>query len=107
MLDVNEAYTTKTVSWTGEVLENLGGAAVMVGQDGERMDRDYNGARGIYLRAGRYPHSESMAFRVRRERGKTADQRKCESRRVSDCSRKLDDEQYSLMNFYRVTSCCT
>ena len=51
MLSVNEAYTSKTVSWTGELLEGLGGASVVVAQDGERMDRDYNGARGIYLRA--------------------------------------------------------
>jgi len=51
VLSVNEAYTTKTVSWTGELLENVGGASVIVGRDGERMDRDYNGARGIYLRA--------------------------------------------------------
>ena len=51
VLDVNEAYTTKTVSWTGEVLENLGGTSMVVEHDGERMDRDYNGARGIYLRA--------------------------------------------------------
>ena len=51
VLDVSEAYTSKTVSWTGEMQENLGGAAVIAGQDGERMDRDYNGARGIYLRA--------------------------------------------------------
>ena len=51
VLPVNEAYTTKTVSWTGEVVENVGGATVIVGSDGERMDRDYNGARGIYLRA--------------------------------------------------------
>ena len=51
VLDVSEAYTTKTVSWTGEMQENLGGSSVVVGQDGERMDRDYNGARGIYLRA--------------------------------------------------------
>ena len=50
VLDVDEAYTSKTVSWTGEVLENLGGTSVVVAQDGERMDRDYNGARGIYLR---------------------------------------------------------
>ena len=50
-LSVNEAYTSKTVSWTGELLEGLGGASVVVSQDGERMDRDYNGARGIYLRA--------------------------------------------------------
>ncbi len=51
VVSVNEAYTTKTVSWTGEVLEDVGGATVIVGGDGERMDRDYNGARGIYLRA--------------------------------------------------------
>ena len=51
VLSVNEAYTTKTVSWTGELMENVGGASVIVGRDGERMDRDYNGARGIYLRA--------------------------------------------------------
>lgn len=51
VLSVNEAYTTRTVSWTGELLENVGGSSVVVGQDGERMDRDHNGARGIYLRA--------------------------------------------------------
>ena len=51
ILAVSEAYTTRTVSWTGEVLEDVGGASVIVGGDGERMDRDYNGARGIYLRA--------------------------------------------------------
>ena len=51
VISISEAYTTKTVSWTGEVLENVGGASVIVGSDGERMDRDYNGARGIYLRA--------------------------------------------------------
>ena len=36
VLDVSEAYTTKTVSWTGEMQENLGGSSVVVGQDGER-----------------------------------------------------------------------
>ena len=51
VVSVNEAYTTRTVSWTGELLEDVGGATVIVGGDGERMDRDYNGARGIYLRA--------------------------------------------------------
>ena len=51
VLDVNEAYTSKTCSWTGEVKNNLGGAKVMVGRDGQRMDRDINGARGIFLRA--------------------------------------------------------
>ena len=51
VVSVNEAYTTKTVSWTGELLDDVGGATVITGGDGERMDRDYNGARGIYLRA--------------------------------------------------------
>ncbi len=51
VLSVNEAHTTKTVSWTSELLEDTGGASVITGSDGERMDRDYNGARGIYLRA--------------------------------------------------------
>ena len=52
VLDVNEAYTSKTVSWTGEVVRNLGGAKVIrSGRDGQAMDRDLNGARGIFLRA--------------------------------------------------------
>ena len=50
-MPVNEAYTTRTVSWTGELLDDVGGASVIVGSDGERVDRDHNGARGIYLRA--------------------------------------------------------
>ena len=52
VLDVNEAYTSKTVSWTGEVVKNLGGAKVIRSRiDGRVMDRDINGARGIFLRA--------------------------------------------------------
>ena len=53
VLPVNEAYTAQTVSWTGEVPETVGGATVIVGRDGEQMDRDYNGAGGIHLRAPR------------------------------------------------------
>ncbi len=52
VLDVNEAYTSKTVSWTGEIVKNLGGAKVIRSRmDGHTMDRDINGARGIFLRA--------------------------------------------------------
>ncbi|MGK7924541.1 MAG: RNA-guided endonuclease InsQ/TnpB family protein [Spirulina sp.] len=51
VLDVNEAYTSKTVSWTGEIIPNLGGRKVIKGSDGLKMDRDLNGARGIFLRA--------------------------------------------------------
>ncbi len=52
VLDVNEAYTSKTVSWTGEIVKNLGGSKIIKSQStGQKMDRDLNGARGIFLRA--------------------------------------------------------
>jgi putative transposase len=51
VLDVCEAYTSKTVSWTGEVISNLGGRKVIKASDGTTMCRDLNGARGIFLRA--------------------------------------------------------
>jgi putative transposase len=52
VLDVNEAYTSKTVSWTGEIVKNLGGRKIIKSTlTGDKMDRDYNGARGIFLRA--------------------------------------------------------
>ena len=51
LLLVNEAYTSKTCSWSGEVIPNLGGAKVVRGSDGVALDRDINGARGIFLRA--------------------------------------------------------
>ncbi|MDJ0719892.1 MAG: transposase [Prochloraceae cyanobacterium] len=52
VLDVSEAYTSKTVSWTGEIIKNLGGKKSIVSLlDGRSMPRDLNGARGIFLRA--------------------------------------------------------
>jgi hypothetical protein len=52
VLDVNEAYTSKTVSWTGEIVKNLGGSKTIKSlSTGKTMDRDLNGARGIFLRA--------------------------------------------------------
>ncbi len=51
VIDANEAYTSKTVSWTGEVIDSLGGRKTVTGNDGQTMDRDLNGARGIFLRA--------------------------------------------------------
>ncbi|MFM6265155.1 MAG: RNA-guided endonuclease TnpB family protein, partial [Dolichospermum sp.] len=45
-------YTSKTVSWTGEIINNLGGSKIIKSRLGGRiMNRDLNGARGIYLRA--------------------------------------------------------
>ena len=53
VIDVNEAYTSKTVSWTGEVKEVGISRVITSGKGKERVvvDRDYNGARGIMLRA--------------------------------------------------------
>lgn len=50
VIDVCEAYTSKTVSWTGEIV-NVGSARNIKSNDGRKMDRDVNGARGIFLRA--------------------------------------------------------
>ncbi len=52
VMDVNEAYTSKTVSWTGEMVPKLGGAKIIKSKlTGQKMPRDWNGARGIFLRA--------------------------------------------------------
>ena len=48
---VNEAYTSKTCSWSGEVIGNLGGRKYIKGSGGVVMERDINGARGSFLRA--------------------------------------------------------
>jgi hypothetical protein len=38
--------------WTGEIINNLGGAkTIKSASTGLKMDRDLNGARGIFLRA--------------------------------------------------------
>ncbi|HEY9863036.1 MAG TPA: zinc ribbon domain-containing protein, partial [Candidatus Obscuribacterales bacterium] len=52
VIDCNEAYTSKTVSWTGEIVNKLGGAQIIKSTSTQlNMDRDLNGARGIFLRA--------------------------------------------------------
>ena len=51
VLLVNEAYTSKTCSWNGEIVAGLGGRRWIKGSDGVRVERDINGARGIFLRA--------------------------------------------------------
>lgn len=52
LVDCCEAYTSKTVSWTGEVIYNLGGRKEIKSKiTGDVMDRDINAARGILLRA--------------------------------------------------------
>lgn len=49
LVEVNEAYTSKTRSWDGVIKDKLGGAKTIT--DGEIVvDRDVNGARGILLR---------------------------------------------------------
>jgi putative transposase len=51
VLDVNEAYTSKTVSWTGEIVKIGGSKIIKSPSTSKTMDRDLNGARGIFLRA--------------------------------------------------------
>ncbi len=49
VVDCNESYTSKTLSWSGEVDNKLGGKKVIT--DGKIIvDRDINGARGILLK---------------------------------------------------------
>jgi putative transposase len=51
VIDVCEAYTSKTCSWTGELI-NVGSSKMIKSKvDGRSMDRDINGARGIFIRA--------------------------------------------------------
>lgn len=47
---INEAYTSKTANWTGEIVHNLGGRKTIT-SNGVSLDRDVNGALGIYLKA--------------------------------------------------------
>jgi len=46
----NEAWTSKTASWNGEIHKGLGGSKIIKSQ-GKIVSRDINGARGILLRA--------------------------------------------------------
>ncbi len=62
------AYNQTVEMLTGELLENVGGASVVAGSDGERMDCDCNGRVGRYLRA------EDLVLCVRRERGQLTSQ---------------------------------
>lgn len=49
VIDVCEAYTSKTCSWNGEII-NVGGSRV-IRSDGVSLDRDLNGARNIFIRS--------------------------------------------------------
>ncbi len=49
VIEVCEAYTSQTVSWTGEV-KKIGGSRV-IKSGGIELDRDLNGARNIFIRS--------------------------------------------------------
>ncbi len=49
VIDVDESYTSKINSWTGEIKWNLGGAK-RIKVNGSWVDRDINGARGILIK---------------------------------------------------------
>jgi putative transposase len=60
VIEVDEAYTSKTCSWSGEIV-NVGSSEYIRGSDGIQMHRDVNGARGIFLRAlAELPWLESL-----------------------------------------------
>ena len=48
VINQDEAYTSKTASWTGEI-KTIGGAKY-IKSGGRVVDRDFNGSRGIFLR---------------------------------------------------------
>jgi putative transposase len=50
LIEVNEAYTSQTCSWSGEIVK-IGSSEIIRGKDGIVLHRDINGARGIFLRA--------------------------------------------------------
>jgi putative transposase len=50
VLIVDESYTSKTANWTGEIVQNLGGAKAITSR-GVSLDRDLNAALGILLKA--------------------------------------------------------
>jgi putative transposase len=51
LVEVCEAYTSKTVSWTGEIVKVGGSEKIKSPSTGITLDRDLNGARGVFLRA--------------------------------------------------------
>jgi putative transposase len=52
VLLVDESYTSKTVPWTGEIINNLGGKKKVKSKlTNTWMDRDISGALGILLKA--------------------------------------------------------
>ena len=69
VLIVNEAYTSKTVSWTGEINHKLGGrktvSVLRRTEDGPGPQRR---TRDIPARFGRYPLPETARLRVRRNK---------------------------------------
>ena len=61
LINCVEAYTRKTISWTGEIIHNLGGATT-IPDDGFTVERDFNGARSVILRA--LYHGNKGRFRI-------------------------------------------
>jgi len=62
VIEVNEAYTSKTCSYCGK-LHSIGSRKTMKCSCGAIVDRDLNGARGIFLRAmGASPLTEMLCI---------------------------------------------
>ena len=65
IVEINEAYTSKTRSWDGVIDDKLGSRTVVRDEYGFGMDRDINGARGSFQRAlGDSPFLRSLVTQV-------------------------------------------
>lgn len=49
VIEVSEAYTSKTCSYCGRI-QNIGSKHRLICKCGVNVDRDFNGARGIFLK---------------------------------------------------------
>lgn len=49
LVETSEEFTSQIASWTGEIIRDLGGSKEIV-SEGIVVDRDYNGARNIFIK---------------------------------------------------------
>jgi putative transposase len=50
LIETSEEYTSQITSWTGEIIKDLGGSKE-IKSEGVVVDRDYNGARNIFIKS--------------------------------------------------------
>ena len=100
LVDVNEAYTSKTMSWCGKIKKNLGGSKII--SDGIiKVDRDINAARNILLKSIAVAAPFSVAFVA--EKTKSCITLASEHFTEADSSVTIQMRQPFLQSFFRGT----